>query len=217
MLFALIAFGFAIALSNSNWYYAGSFGKVAPVYCSIVVAVGGTFGLFALKKRPDSTHDAKLFLLVLYIDCWAVILTIIGGAMFWANGNEYGYYNDLDGMIVAGGVLSHLNTIVILYPIVRTLRLWWKRILYTVPQEAVHEPQTIYIQQPHPQYVQPVYIVNDHKPNPQSRPLSEAQASTISAATLNYRPSIAETTQGIPTRAPSYTTHADAGARMEKQ
>lgn len=217
---------FSIAMAIGGWYYSDSFMKTFPVFLSAAVAVGGTFGLFALKKRPDTTHDAKLFLLVLYIDIWAVVCSLAAGILVWLNREDI-YYEPLYSRgIAAPAVISHINIFIILPLIIRTLHLWWKRLLYPVPNDTT-PPPVVY--ENHPQYVQPVYVVNDSKADPlaqpvyivkesraDARPLSNVTESTLGTATLAYRPSMMATTQGYPSRVPSYTSRADH-ARLEKQ
>lgn len=36
----------------------------------------GSFGLFAIKRHPHDIRDTRLYLLILYVDCWAVAMCL---------------------------------------------------------------------------------------------------------------------------------------------
>lgn len=133
--------------------------------------------------------------------------------------NNYGWFEER-GTTIAPAVCAFLCVFTILPPVVRTLRLWWKRKLYTVsPGDAVfvdeytcrqhhccphhHSPVHAPSHAPsQPQPCRPTYQTDDIKSSPSSRPQS-----ALSDQTLTHYPNIMSATHtSPPTRSPSHAT-----------
>lgn len=55
------------------------------------ITIFGSLGLFAIKRHPSDIRDTRLYLLILYVDFWAVALGIAGcivSSIFLANCSE---------------------------------------------------------------------------------------------------------------------------------
>ena len=145
--------------------------------------------------------------------------------------------------MIAPPVCAFLSALAILPPIVRTLRLWWKRMLYTVPpRHEVHDKQFVeeYASMQHHYCAHhhcPVYATSyapSHAPShalsqqPQVRPVSQAAEeiksipssrpqSGLSDQTLTHYPNIMSAAHtSPPTRAASQATALPAySSRVE--
>lgn len=49
---------------------------VIVMFFAVSVSVLGSLGLFAIKRHPDDIKDTRLYLLVMYADCWAAALSL---------------------------------------------------------------------------------------------------------------------------------------------
>lgn len=89
---AIAAMGLAISIVDKAEYYdfnynddvgaqSDQFIALSAAWAAGAVAVLGIFGLFGVTTRPDDIKAAHLYLLILFIDVWAVMLSIGAGAV----------------------------------------------------------------------------------------------------------------------------------------
>lgn len=70
--------GFGIALAETETY-AGVTLQASVAILGAFMALFGTFGLFGCKRSPDDIREVQLSLLILFIDFWAVVVSLAAG------------------------------------------------------------------------------------------------------------------------------------------